>query len=57
MTDNNEQDFTNESYVLGAVLAQLEDLPLEEQSQVLYLALAAIETAQEVEDEYTRPTQ
>lgn len=40
MTD--EQDFTNIDFVLGAVIAQIEDLSPDEQQWVLIRALASL---------------
>ncbi len=51
LDDEFEEDHTSPSYVLGAVLAQLEDLSIEDRSQVLHLALAAVEMSEEVANE------
>ena len=39
---NGDQDFTDPEFVVGAVLAQIEDLPYEQQTAVLADALALI---------------
>lgn len=42
---NSDQDFTDPEYVVGAVLAWIEDLPYEQQVAVLTDALAFIHKA------------
>ena len=50
---NGDQDFTDPEFVVGAVLAQIEDLPYEQQIAVLADALASIVGAMIAQSEDT----